>query len=389
MKSGSTENLYKILIFIFCYLFSTALQAVIIVKTIKKASHIFEENMSNLREGNLELDIAEFPLFKIAPSLNSFVSDMRGLVNNFFELSNSITITSKKVSSTSNEVTSSMLNLNHTINEIAQGATAQAQDAQDGVTMIGNLSDEINSLTTISSEMDENTSRISELNSIGLDSVKILREKTTESIQTTNKISDVVTAFNKKLSDIGQFVNSIEGISEQTNLLALNAAIEAARAGDAGKGFAVVADEVGKLAEQSRVATEEINALVSSIQTETSLAAEAMENMKLTVTKQKEAVNNTDASFANIANAIDEIIQKIKKVNSNVIKMESEKNNVVSCIQNISSVSEETAASSQEVAANVELQVTSLSALNNEAADLNNLIERLDVDLAKFKVHIK
>lgn len=57
---------------------------------------------------------------------------------------------------------------------------------------------------------------------------------------------------------MGRVLELITKITQQINLLALNATIESARAGEAGRGFAVVANEVKNLANQAKLATEEI-----------------------------------------------------------------------------------------------------------------------------------
>jgi methyl-accepting chemotaxis protein len=72
-------------------------------------------------------------------------------------------------------------------------------------------------------------------------------------------------SLQEKAKRIYGFTEAITEISARTNLLALNAAIEAARAGEQGRGFAVVAGEVRQLAQRTKEATDEISAMVRSI----------------------------------------------------------------------------------------------------------------------------
>lgn len=357
--------------------------------TIKKLTSKLSAEMELIKKGDfsLLLESKNYHVLGGATStLNVVLSDIRALIESFFALSLSIMQSSRNVSTTAQNASSSIQEIAKTIDEIAHGASDQADQAQQGVQRVDKLSEQINFVYQSYSDVIEETNRIHGLNDIGLESVNVLRAKSEENYNTSEKIFSVVEKLTNTVNDIGLFVSSIETIAEQTNLLALNAAIEAARAGDAGKGFAVVADEVRKLADQSRNSTEEINNLMESIQVESQLAIKSMETMKKVSQEQSFAVNKTDSAFNDIANGINSIVAKINNVNQSVTKMQHDKDDVISAIENISAVSEETAASSEEVAETTDQQIKSFDTMKEAAVSLDNLVQELDKRLKKYKL---
>ncbi|MEA2147113.1 MAG: hypothetical protein QOG59_2700 [Solirubrobacteraceae bacterium] len=85
---------------------------------------------------------------------------------------------------------------------------------------------------------------------------------------------DIVT-LSQRTQQIGEITATVNGLADRSNLLALNASIEAARAGEHGRGFAVVAEQVRHLAEQSKLATAQVQTILSDIETATAAAVTA------------------------------------------------------------------------------------------------------------------
>ena len=72
-------------------------------------------------------------------------------------------------------------------------------------------------------------------------------------------------------------MTTITKVADQTNLLSLNAAIEAEKAGEHGRGFAVVATEIRRLADQTAIASYDIEQLVKEMQSAVSAGVMGMD----------------------------------------------------------------------------------------------------------------
>lgn len=113
-----------------------------------------------------------------------------------------------------------------------------------------------------------------ELSASNEKSLNHLMSMSKEVENSTNRTMEVADKLLTESAEIGKTLDIINEIAESINLLALNASIEAARAGEAGRGFAVVAQEVGHLAESTKESLQNVNNVVTRVQTGTNEVSE-------------------------------------------------------------------------------------------------------------------
>lgn len=119
--------------------------------------------------------------------------------------------------------------------------------------------------------------------------------------------NQVVMHLNQQSQSVTTVLEVIREIADQTNLLALNAAIEAARAGESGRGFSVVADEVRSLAKRTQDSTEEINTIVTDLQTYAINSMEVMQRGKKIACSGVEQVEETGAALERIVRSVNHL----------------------------------------------------------------------------------
>ncbi|NMA95808.1 MAG: hypothetical protein GX974_07190 [Clostridiales bacterium] len=323
---------------------------------------------------NHTIEVSEFDgLEAVSSSLNSMITDLKSIMRSLKDLSNRLVSSSDLLNQNSGKLNNAIDDIAATTDEIARGASEQASEAEKGVELITNLSDQISNVHNQALIVGESSEHMKSLSSNGVKTLEILKKVSSHTEEVSDEVLGFIYGFTDKINNIGEFVSSINTIAEQTNLLALNAAIEAARAGDAGRGFAVVADEIRILADNSKKATEEIEYLVEDIMIDASTATTVVKALDNVVDDQSNAVDNTSEIFHQIANSIELIIDQIDQTIEAVDIIEKDKNNAIDAIQNISAVSQESAAASQEVAASTSTQKDFIEEMLSTTKILNRL----------------
>ena len=272
------------------------------------------------------------------------------------------------------------------VNEIAQGATSQAQETQTATEQIIVMGSMIEETGVDVEELRENARKMrnaSEQAMEILDALGEVNQQTKDAIAVIAKQTDVT---NESAMKIKMAVDIITDIAEETNLLSLNASIEAARAGEQGRGFAVVAGQIQRLAEQSNESAQQITGIIELLIQETQRAVQTMADVKVVIEKQDENVNLTERAFGDVKEGITQSIEGIRTIAKRTEELDQARVKVVDVVQNLTAIAEENAASTEETSASATEMSAIMESIDNNAKNLNEVAEQLHATISKFKI---
>lgn len=355
----------------------------IIVKPLSEVGRAMKE----AGEGNLASSIkvnTKDEIGSLANSYNVMLENMKKLITQIKESSKVITSYTDNLSAVSEQMSASSNEVATAIQDVAHGAGGQAEDLVQITEVLTEFGASLEKIAEMSAEANRSTSSI---NSKAKDSDKKMSALMSSVSQISNSFKEVTSKINglgvniNKINDITSVINSI---ADQTNLLALNAAIEAARAGEAGRGFAVVADEIRKLAEQSKVSSEDISKMVGGISNEAKVAVNTTYQVNEELDAQINIIEESIASFKEIIDSIEETLPKIELIAESAVKIDEEKAIIIEKVEATSSVAEETSASSEEIAASAQEMNASSEEVEVAAQSLSEMNKVMEKSLEKF-----
>ncbi|VVE69681.1 methyl-accepting chemotaxis sensory transducer [Pandoraea anapnoica] len=178
--------------------------------------------------------------------------------------------------------------------------------------------------------------------------------------------------LNEKAGNINQVVTTITKVADQTNLLSLNAAIEAEKAGEYGRGFAVVATEIRRLADQTAVATYDIEQMIKEIQSAVSAGVMGMDKFAEEVRRGMDEMRQVGDQLAQIIAQVQTLPPRFQVVNEGMQAQATGAEQINQALVQLSEAAQQTAESLQQSSQAIE--------------ELNHVANGLKSGVSRFKV---
>jgi methyl-accepting chemotaxis protein len=285
----------------------------------------------------------------------------------------------KRLSSLVGEVQRSGDEVNTSVNEIAGTARQQQATAAEiaaTTTQIGATSKQISAtskeLVRTMNEVSLVAEESASLAGSGQAGVTRMEDTMRHVMDAAASINARLGVLNEKAGGINQVVTTITKVADQTNLLSLNAAIEAEKAGEYGRGFAVVATEIRRLADQTAVATYDIERMVKDIQSAVTAGVMGMDKFSEEVRRGMQEVQEVGSQLSQIIHQVQALAPRFEAVSEGMHAQATGAEQITESLGQLSDAAQQTVESLRQ-----SNQV--IDGLNRAAAGMKSSVSRFSV----------
>jgi methyl-accepting chemotaxis protein len=290
-------------------------------------------------------------------ALNEMVSSLGALVRRLKTSSVQLFGTSTELSAASNRQDELSNDVGASTAEIAASTTQISATAQELLKVMGDIAAASRSAAATAAD--------------GRGDLETLQATMENLLSATTVVGSRLKDMASHAEGIGTVVETITKVAEQTNLLSLNAAIEAEKAGEYGLGFAVVAREVRRLADQTAVATLDIERLIAQMQQSVSVGVTEMVDFTETVRSGVSEVGKLGDNLGQVIEGVESLQPRLESAHEGMQSQAAGAGQINQAMQQLRDISLESGKTS--------------SSLQSAADALQSAVEELSEEIARFR----
>lgn len=252
--------------------------------------------VSKAAEGDLTGKITvggEDTIGQLAMAVQRMMDNLNVLVSQVQRSGIQVTSSSTEIAATSRQQEATMTEQAVTVNEVVATATEISATTKELV----------NTMDAVSRVSESTANSAAD----GQSALEKMEDTMRHMVDASSSIAAKLEVLSEKANNINTVVTTIAKVADQTNLLSLNAAIEAEKAGEYGLGFSVVATEIRRLADQTAVATWDIEQMIKEMQSAVTAGV-------MSVDKFSEEVRHSVNDVRQVSSQLNHIIAQVREL---------------------------------------------------------------------------
>jgi len=343
------------------FIASSTEQKQVEVETLEKKVDAILHVVTMAAQGNLTgmVDVdGDDAIGKLAGGVQDMLGSLNTLVAQVQSSGIQVTSSATEIAATAKQQEATIAEQAATTNEIAATATEISATTKE--------------LTNTMDEVAKVADRTRSSAASGHENLGHMESTMQQIVEAAKSIASRFEVLNDKAKNINSVVTTITKVADQTNLLSLNAAIEAEKAGEYGLGFSVVATEIRRLADQTAVATLDIEQMVKEMQTAVSSGVLSMEKFTDQVRNSAEDVNQVSSQLAEIIEQVQEFTPRLENVQQGMHFQEQGAHQITEAMVQLSE-------SAQQSVESIHHSTSAIESLNDAAQSLQSGVSKFRV----------
>lgn len=292
-----------------------------------------DHTVCHKKPARFELADAKDETGELYRAIMAMIENLKGLIGEVKQSSGNVLDSASEISGTARLQEGTVQDFGSSTNEIAAAVKEITTTAQE--------------LTGTMSNVSDNARKTGEAAGQSRGYLDKMQTGAEELSLATHSISDKLSVITERAANINNIVTTIAKVADQTNLLSLNAAIEAEKAGEFGLGFAVVAREIRRLADQTAVATLDIEQMVREMQSSVNAGVMEMDKFHQAVRGSVDDISRLGQSLENIITQVQGLAPRFNTVKEGMQAQATGASQIAEAVSQLNIAAQQTGASLQ------------------------------------------